>query len=116
MIDQSMPVISNAEDWVWWVHTENPNHPPEVLKARDYFIDWVLPVFMKQKLPHFWVYDPVVCTSNFVCRKSDLPATIELILKDAEFYTKPIPEKDWQSSADLKEAILRGSNMNIKWN
>lgn len=114
-MDNQLPVISSATDWVWYVLDDTKELTRPQLKARDYFITEVVPVFMHSRIPHQFVYDRIANTINFVCRVSDLHSTIELILTDAGFIKKSIPEEDWQSSKDLREAILGGSNMNKKW-
>jgi len=108
--------LSDREAWKWYVHKDNIAYNDQVYKARDYFIQNVIPVLQQRNIPHEFVYDQIVETINIVLPADFLPESIEQILKDAMFFEKEIPQKDWQASRDMKEALLGGADFNKKWN
>lgn len=112
-----MTALSSTIEWVWFVHDDNQTYPQEIYDARDFITSIMIPTLESKEIPVTFVYDPVVNTINVVFPRMVLVGdpTIRDVFKDAQFYEKAIPEKDWQSSADLREAILHGSNFNTKW-
>jgi hypothetical protein len=109
--------MNNATDWVWYVHDNSLPLSPEVIIARNYLIDYVLPALAATETPHEYVYDNVADTINLVIPEQLLHTILGLstILKDARFIAKEIPKKDTQASTDLREALLGGSNFGKRW-
>lgn len=107
--------LSDREAWKWYVHQDAINYNEQVYKARDFLIKNVIPLLNKRHVPHDFVYDPIAETINLVLPADFLPESIEILLKDAKFIEKEIPQEDWQASRDMKEALLMGSNFNKKW-
>lgn len=112
-----MTNLSSTVDWIWYAHRDDITYSNEVYQARDFIIETILPRMEQLQWPITFVYDPVINTINIVFPRIALveDPTIADIFKDAQFHEKKIPEADWQSSADLKEALLAGSNFNKEW-
>ncbi len=111
------PALSQAIDWLWYVHQDAIRYDDQVYEARGFIFEHVLRQFQDTGIPYHWVYNDYDNTINLVFPRLVLvqDVTLEGVLKDAKFMRKEIPEHDWRSSKDLKEAILGGSQMQKEW-
>ncbi len=112
-------LLDSAEDWTWFRCNESncPATPSDqFIKAEDAIVD-LLQSLIDAGVPHDFVYSPIDFTKNIIIPTvvADVYGVRE-IFADAAYKDTPIPElTDAQSSKDLRDAILAGSDMNTTW-
>jgi len=107
--------MNAAVDWYWFVRDLDLEYGEESKKAYDFVANKLLPEIIAAGLPHEFIYDHILNTTNLVIPKDFVRANVRDVLKLAGFKEKAIPEKDTQSSTELKEALMKGANMSRRW-
>lgn len=108
--------INSAMDWYWFVRDLDIPYGREAQEAYNFIVDEVIPYLIANNIPHEFIFDDVVHSTNLVVPKDYVLGPMKKILEEAGFIAKPVPEPDQQASADFKEALLKGANFNKRWN
>lgn len=108
-----MPEVNT--DWVWYQRDATKEYRSDAERAYAFIVNHFIPLLQHHNTPHEFVYCPVSDTSNIAVEKKYIDIAWLQIFKDAGFVEKQIPLKDAMAQADLKEALLAGSNMNKRW-
>ena len=104
--------LSSSEEWCWLYYETSDKVPQEVLKARDMVLA-LLTTLAEHHIPHEYIYDPQLDTTNLVIPRRLLNTEIkDVIFNHAHYKEKPMPSKDVQAAMDLREAILGGGRFN----
>lgn len=104
-------------DWCWLQRDADipiiPNS--QMGNAYSYVVGDFVPRLQAANIPIDFVFCPETGTTNVAVEKKYIDHVWEIIFKDAGFVEKQIPLKDAMAQADLKEALMRGSNFNRFW-
>lgn len=98
-------------DWRWY--QRDASRP--MTEAYQLIVDTYLPTLLAAGTPVEFIYCPNSDTNNIALPSLIVDVHWGIVLKDAGFELKEIPLQDAMAQADLKEALLAGSNMSTKW-
>ena len=107
--------MSNHRNFVWYQRPASVEYGETADKAYATIIRDLIPVLQQAGVPHEFIYCEVEDTTNITFETKYLDEVWKIIFSDAGFTVKHIPLKDAMAQADLKEAIIRGSNFGQKW-
>jgi len=107
--------MTDHRDWVWYSRSSLENYRGQSVDAYEVIISQFLPLLAEAKTPTEFVFCPSSDTTNIVFPRGILTTEWKMVFKDAGFKEKQIPLKDAMEQAELKEALLRGSNFNSNW-
>ncbi len=107
--------ISSAIDWHWFWRDAEFRYGQDADEAYNFLTTEVIPFMIKNHIPHEFVYDDVLITTNLVIPKDYTRAEVRALITAAGFQEKPMPSHDAPASADLKAALIGGADFNKRW-
>jgi hypothetical protein len=109
---------SSEEGWGEFIWMQRDTDIPligQAEKAYHLIVNEFILACNGSNIPCEFVYCPASNTSNITFPKKLLDVAWGIIFKDANFKEKTIPLIDAMAQAELKEALLAGSNFSKHW-
>ncbi len=111
--------LNNAVDWIWYQGTDGSDlvKPGEEFLRSRLYIGAFLMHLEANAVPFERAYCPITYTINIVFPRSyNTDIGVQSMFKDGGYKEKPMPTGiDLETSKDLHNAILGGSDMNKNW-
>ena len=107
--------MNEHREFVWYQRPASAEYGEQADKAYATIVRDFIPVLQQAGVPHEFIYCKTEDTTNITFETKYLDTVWEIIFSDAGFKVKHVPLKDAMAQADLKEAIIRGSDFGKRW-